>query len=120
MFTGLVGAGGGLLIVPALNILGGLTMAVAVGTSLLVIAMKSFAGFGGYLFSVQLDWPVVLAFTATAIAGSFIGSAVAGKVSETALRKGFGVFVLVIGSFVIFQEAPQLVSLFSGGGPGTA
>ncbi|WP_136708887.1 sulfite exporter TauE/SafE family protein [Agromyces sp. H66] len=113
--TGLVGAGGGFLIVPALNLLGGLPMAVAVGTSLLVIAMKSFAGLGGYLFSVQLDWPVVLAFTALAIAGSFIGSALAGKVPETALRKGFGIFVLVVGGFVIFQEAPALVALFSGG-----
>ncbi|WP_448006846.1 sulfite exporter TauE/SafE family protein [Agromyces bauzanensis] len=112
--TGLVGAGGGFLIVPALNLLGGLPMAVAVGTSLLVIAMKSFAGLGGYLFSVQLDWPVVLAFTATAIAGSFIGSALAGKVPETALRRGFGIFVLVVGAFVIFQEAPELVELLSG------
>ncbi|GAA4371007.1 sulfite exporter TauE/SafE family protein [Agromyces bauzanensis] len=113
--TGLVGAGGGFLIVPALNLLGGLPMAVAVGTSLLVIAMKSFAGLSGYLLSVQLDWPVVLAFTAIAIAGSFIGSALAGKVPETALRKGFGIFVLVVGGFVIFQEAPALVALFSGG-----
>jgi uncharacterized protein len=111
--TGLVGAGGGFLIVPALNLLGGLPMAVAVGTSLLVIAMKSFAGLSGYLLSVQIDWPVVLAFTATAIAGSFIGSALAGKIPETALRKGFGVFVLVVGGFVIYQEAPGLVALFS-------
>lgn len=113
--TGLVGAGGGFLIVPALNLLGGIPMAIAVGTSLLIIAMKSFAGLAGYLLSVQIDWPVVLAFTATAIAGSFIGSALAGKIPETALRKGFGIFVLVVGGFVIFQEAPALVALFSGG-----
>ncbi|MGR0220072.1 sulfite exporter TauE/SafE family protein [Agromyces sp. ZXT2-6] len=112
--TGLVGAGGGFLIVPALNLLGGLPMAVAVGTSLLVIAMKSFAGLGGYLLSVQLDWPVVLAFTAIAVAGSFVGSALAGRIPETALRKGFGIFVLVVGAFVIVQEAPQLVALISG------
>lgn len=112
--TGLVGAGGGFLIVPALNLLGGLPMAVAVGTSLLVIAMKSFAGLGGYLFSVQLDWPVVLAFTAIAVAGSFLGAALAGRIPETALRKGFGVFVLVVGGFVIVQEAPQLVALVTG------
>jgi uncharacterized membrane protein YfcA len=111
--TGLVGAGGGFLIVPALNLLGGLPMAVAVGTSLLVIAMKSFAGLGGYLLSVQLDWPVVLAFTAIAVAGSFVGSALAGRIPETALRKGFGIFVLVVGAFVIVQEAPQLVALLS-------
>lgn len=107
--TGLVGAGGGFLVVPALNLLGGLPMAVAVGTSLLVIAMKSFAGLGGYLFSVQLHWPVVLAFTATAVAGSFVGVALAGRVPERALRRGFGVFVLVMGAFVLVQEVPPLL-----------
>jgi len=110
--TGLVGAGGGFLIVPALNLLGGLPMAIAVGTSLLVIAMKSFAGLGGYLFSVQLNWPIVLAFTATAIAGSFAGVALAGRIPERALRKGFGVFVLVMGAFVLIQEVPALLSSF--------
>ncbi|WP_206680358.1 TSUP family transporter [Flaviflexus huanghaiensis] len=108
--TGLVGAGGGFLIVPALNILGGLPMAIAVGTSLLVIAMKSFAGLGGYLLSVSLNWPLILAFTGVAIAGSFAGSAVAGRVPERALRKGFGVFVLVMGVFVLIQEVPPLLS----------
>lgn len=111
--TGLVGAGGGFLIVPALNLLGGLPMAIAVGTSLLVIAMKSFAGLGGYLFSVQLNWPIVLAFTATAIAGSFAGAALAGRIPERALRKGFGVFVLVMGAFVLIQEVPALLSSFA-------
>ena len=106
--TGLVGAGGGFLIVPALNLLGGLPMAIAFGTSLLVITMKSFAGLSGYLFSVQLNWPIVLAFTATAIAGSFAGVALAGRVPERALRKGFGIFVLVMGAFVLVQELPPL------------
>ena len=108
--TGLVGAGGGFLIVPALNLLAGLPMAIAVGTSLLVITMKSFAGLGGYLLSVQLDWPVVLAFTATAIGGSFAGVALAGRVPERALRKGFGIFVLVMGVFVLVQELPPLLA----------
>jgi uncharacterized membrane protein YfcA len=110
--TGLVGAGGGFLIVPALVLLGGLPMAIAVGTSLLVIAMKSFAGLGGYLFSVSLDWPIVLAVTAVAIAGSFIGSSLAGVVPEKALRKGFGWFVLAMGAFVLAQELPPLVASF--------
>lgn len=112
--TGLVGAGGGFLIVPALNLLGGLPMAIAVGTSLLVITMKSVAGLGGYLFSVQLNWPIVLAFTATAIAGSFAGVALAGRVPERALRKGFGIFVLVMGAFVLIQELPPLIASFAG------
>lgn len=96
--------------VPALNLLGGLTMVVAVGTSLIVIAMKSFAGLSGYLFSVQLQWPVVLAFTAVAVVGSFIGSAISSRLPEAALRKGFGIFVLVMGVFVLLQEIPALLS----------
>lgn len=107
--TGLVGAGGGFLVVPALNLLGGLPMAIAVSTSLLVIAMKSFAGFGGYLFSTHINWPIVLAFTAVATAGSFVGVALVGRIPERALRRGFGVFVLVMGAFVLFQEVPSLL-----------
>lgn len=106
--TGLVGAGGGFLIVPALNLLGGLPMAVAVGTSLLVITMKSFAGLGGYLLSVSLDWPLLAAFTGTAIAASFLGVSLAGRLPERALRTGFGIFVLIMGIFVLAQELPAL------------
>ncbi|WES63455.1 sulfite exporter TauE/SafE family protein [Microbacter sp. GSS18] len=109
LVTGLVGAGGGFLIVPALVLLGGLPMALAVGTSLLVIAMKSFAGLGGYLFTVELDWPIVLAVTAAAIIGSFAGSRLVGVVPENALRKGFGWFVLVMGAFILVQEVPPII-----------
>ncbi len=112
--TGLVGAGGGFLIVPALNLLGGLPMAVAVGTSLLVMSMKSFAGLAGYLFSVQIQWPVVLAFTAVAVVGSFIGSALAGRIPGASLRKGFGFFVLAMGAIVLVQEV-RVLSLVAGG-----
>lgn len=66
--------------VPALNLLGGLPMVIAVATSLLVIVMKSFAGLAGYLFSVQLDWPIVLGFTGVAIVGSLLGVKLAGLV----------------------------------------
>jgi uncharacterized protein len=114
--TGLVGAGGGFLIVPALNFLGGLPMAVAVGTSLLVIVMNSSAGFAGYLFSVSLNWPIVLAFTAAAIAGSFVGAKLAGMVPERALRKGFGFFVLAMGAFVLTQEIPRFIATLGAGG----
>lgn len=113
--TGLVGAGGGFLIVPALNILAGLPMAVAVGTSLLVIVMNSSAGFAGYLFSASLNWPIVLGFTAAAIAGSFLGAKLAGIVPERALRKGFGFFVLAMGAFVLIQEIPRLIASFGVG-----
>lgn len=104
LVTGIVGAGGGFLVVPALVLLGGLPMSVAVGTSLLVIAMKSFAGLAGYLTTVQLDWPLVLAVTAVAVAGSFVGARLAGVIPEHTLRKGFGVFVLAMAVFVLAQE----------------
>lgn len=104
--TGLVGAGGGFLVVPALVLLGGLPMSVAVGTSLLVIAMKSFAGLAGYLSSVELPWGLVLSVTAAAVVGSVIGGRLAGKVPEARLRQAFGWFVLVMGGFVLVQQGP--------------
>lgn len=115
LVTGLVGAGGGFLVVPALVLLGGLSMPVAVGTSLVVIAMKSFAGLGGYLTSVSLDWALVGAVTAAAVVGSVIGARLAGKVPEAALRKGFGIFVLAMGVFVLVQELPGAGGLIVAG-----
>lgn len=102
--TGLVGAGGGFLVVPALVLLGGLRMDTAVGTSLVVISLKSFAGLAGHLGHVDLDWPVVLAVTGTAIAGSFVGGALAGKIPPAVLRRGFGVFIIVMSVVVFARE----------------
>lgn len=113
--TGLVGAGGGFLVVPALTLLGGLPMATAVGTSLVVIGVKSFAGLSGYLLSVQFNWVLILVFTAVAILGSVIGSHAAGRVKEESLRKGFGYFVFIMGIIVLAQEAPNLFRLATGG-----
>ncbi len=104
--TGLVGAGGGFLVVPALALLGGLPMTVAVGTSLVVIAMKSFAGLAGYLATVHVDWKLAVMVTVAAMVGSLIGGRVAGRIPETVLRKGFGWFVLVMGGFVLAQQLP--------------
>ena len=106
LVTGLVGAGGGFLVVPALALLGGLPMSVAVGTSLVVIAMKSFAGLAGYLTTVQLNWGVTLGVAAAAIIGTLAGSKLAGRIPEAALRKAFGWFVLAMGTFVLIQQAP--------------
>jgi uncharacterized protein len=101
-----MGDGGGFLVVPALALLGGPAMPVAIGTSLIVIALKSFAGLGGYLTSVSPDWGLVGAVTAAAIVGSMLGSRLAGRIPETALREGFGIFVLVMGVFVLVQALP--------------
>ncbi len=101
LITGLVGAGGGFLVVPALVLLGGLSMPAAVGTSLLVISLKSGAALAGYLHSVAIDWPLTLSVTALAVAGSLIGARLAGRADPGALRRGFGWFVIVMGLGVL-------------------
>jgi len=109
LVTGLVGAGGGFLVVPALALLGGLPMPVAVGTSLLVIAMKSFAGLAGYLSSTQVHWGLAAAVTAAAIAGSLAGARLAGHIREDLLRRAFGWFVVAMGAVVLTQQLPTSV-----------
>ncbi|WP_406065872.1 sulfite exporter TauE/SafE family protein [Micromonospora sp. NBC_00860] len=106
LVTGLVGAGGGFLVVPALALLGGLPMPVAVGTSLVVIAMKSFAGLAGYLSSVNIDWNLAAAVTLAAVAGSVAGGRLAGRIPADVLRKSFGWFVVVMGVLVLVQQLP--------------
>ncbi|MGC4890913.1 sulfite exporter TauE/SafE family protein [Micromonospora sp. DT227] len=111
LVTGLVGAGGGFLVVPALALLGGLPMPVAVGTSLVVIAMKSFAGLAGYLSSVQIDWALAAAVTVAAIVGSLLGGRLAGRIPEHVLRLSFGWFVVAMGGFVLARQLPPLAGL---------
>jgi len=110
LVTGLVGAGGGFLVVPALALLGGLPMPVAVGTSLVVIAMKSFAGLAGYLDSVTINWGLATAVTLAAIAGSLLGAKLAGRIPADILRKTFGWFVVAMGLFVLIQQLPARLS----------
>ncbi len=103
--TGLVGAGGGFLIVPALVLLVGLGMKEAVGTSLIIIAIKSLIGFVGDLGSGQLiDWNFLLLFTAFSMLGMFIGIYLTQFIKAQALKKVFGWFVLVMGIFIILKE----------------
>ena len=104
LLTGLVGAGGGFLVVPALAVLGGLPMPVAVGTSLIVISMNSFAGLGGYLSSVQIDWAAALAVATAAAIGALVGARLTAMVNPDLLRKAFGWFVLAMSSVIVSQE----------------
>lgn len=106
LVTGMVGAGGGFLVVSALALLGGLPMPVAAGTSLVVIAMKSFAGLAGFLSSVSIDWSLAAAVTTAAVAGSLAGARLAGRVPEVVLRRTFGGFVVVAGVFILVQQVP--------------
>lgn len=107
MITGMVGAGGGFLVVPALVVLGGLPMRAAIGTSLLVIAMKSMAGFAGYVSHVPIDWALALPVTAAAVIGSFAGAGLGKRVSGQTLRVGFGWFVVVMALYMIGQQLPE-------------
>jgi len=111
LVTGLVGAGGGFLVVPALALLGGLPMPIAVGTSLVVIAMKSFAGFAGYLSSVSIDWRIAGMVTAAAVVGALVGARLTALVNPDSLRKAFGWFVLVMSSVILAEEVHPAVGI---------
>jgi uncharacterized membrane protein YfcA len=105
VLTGLVGAGGGFLIVPALVILSKMSMKMAVGTSLLIIAAKSLIGFiGDVKFGGAIDWPYLLVFTSMSIVGIFIGMIFAEKINPAKLKKGFGWFILVMGIYILITE----------------
>ena len=103
--TGLVGAGGGFLVVPALVLLGGMEMHKAIGTSLLVIALKSFAAFAGHVAHVSIDFQMTLVVTLGAVVGSLIGAALSRLVSGQALQKVFGGFVLMMAAYIVGREA---------------
>lgn len=102
--TGLVGAGGGFLIIPALVKLSKLSMKKAVGTSLLIIAAKSLFGFVGDVTRLEIDWQLLIIITALAIVGIFVGNALSKKIPGHKLKTGFGWFVLVMGVYILGKE----------------
>jgi uncharacterized membrane protein YfcA len=104
MLTGLVGAGGGFLIIPALVIFSKLSMKQAIGTSLLIFAAKSLIGFTGDLGQQAMDWQLLISVTILAIIGIFTGNKLGKKISANSLKKGFGWFVLVMGIYIIIKE----------------
>ena len=104
VLTGLVGAGGGFLIIPALVLFSKLPMKQAVGTSLLIIAAKSLIGFTGDLSQYEMDWTLLGVVTALAIVGIFIGNRLSRSVDGEKLKKAFGWFVLVMGIYILIKE----------------
>lgn len=104
ILTGLVGAGGGFLIIPALVILSKLPMKQAVGTSLVIIAAKSLIGFFGESPETQIDYIFLLKISAFAISGIFIGTTLSKKIDGAKLKPAFGWFVLVMGIYIIIKE----------------
>ncbi len=115
IITGLVGVGGGFLIVPALVLLGGLSMHKAVGTSLLIIALKSFSGFVKYLDvlageSLRLDWEILAIVSALGIAGTVAGGQIANRMPQDALKKGFALFLIVMGIYILARSLPAVLA----------
>jgi uncharacterized membrane protein YfcA len=104
LLTGLVGAGGGFLIIPALVLFSKLPMKKAVGTSLLIIAAKSLFGFLGDLSHYHLDWALLGIVTTLAIGGTFVGNHLSRSMDGDKLKKGFGWFVLAMGVYILIKE----------------
>ncbi|PVW12827.1 sulfite exporter TauE/SafE family protein [Marixanthomonas spongiae] len=102
--TGIVGAGGGFLIIPALVLFAKLPMKKAVATSLLIIAIKSLIGFIGDVQNLNIDWLFLLVFSGLSIVGIFIGIWLNNFIDGKKLKKGFGWFVLVMGVYIIYKE----------------
>lgn len=109
VFTGIVGIGGGFLVVPALVVLVGLPMKNAIGTSLAVIAMNASAGLAGYAGHVDPPWAVMAGFAAAASIGMAAGTSLVGLVPAAALRRAFAVFLVLVGTSILFQNRHVLV-----------
>lgn len=107
--TGFVGAGGGFLIIPALVLLAGLEMKIAVGTSLIIIALKSIIGFGGDLIGgFQTDWIFVFYVMIATLVGVLVGNFLSRKFTGEQLKKYFGIMVLVIGFYIVTEQIINL------------
>jgi uncharacterized membrane protein YfcA len=109
--TGLVGVGGGFVVVPALNLLGRLPIRSAVGTSLLVIAMQSFAALAGYFTHVDINMHLIGIVTGAAVIGSLVGGLLSHRIGSAVLRRAFGVFVIGIACYLLYRElTPNLIA----------
>lgn len=104
LLTGLVGAGGGFLIIPALVLLTGLPMKIATGTSLFIIGFNSLFGFMGDVINLSINWNFLFLITGLAIAGIFIGNWLTAKIHGRHLRKSFGWLTLVMGCWILVKE----------------
>ncbi|MBP0021691.1 MAG: sulfite exporter TauE/SafE family protein [Cyanobacteria bacterium SBLK] len=104
ILTGFVGVGGGFAIIPALVLLGNIPMKEAIGTSLIIIALKSVTGFLGYVDRIALDWTLMLFFTIAASLGTIAGAYLTPNIEAKHLQKGFGYFVLAVAVLVLVKH----------------
>lgn len=114
VLTGVVGVGGGFLIIPALVLLGGLPMELAVGTSLAIIALNSVTGLLKHAQQLtgegsSLNWHLITLFSVIGIAGSVLGARLGAGLSAVSLRRGFAVFLIAMGAYVLSMNAPKLL-----------
>lgn len=109
LLTGVLGVGGGFLIVPALVMLVGMPMHHAVGTSLVVIAMNSLAGFMGHLSGMTLDLPLIGTFIAAGVVGTFAGARLGKHLDAALLRKAFALFVIGLAVLLLYDNLPQIL-----------
>ncbi|MDP2794894.1 MAG: sulfite exporter TauE/SafE family protein [Sulfurisoma sp.] len=109
VLTGLVGVGGGFLIVPSLVLLSGIPIRQAIGTSLAIVAAKSYAGFAGYMSAVPIDYALMGSFTAVTVVSSLVGTRIARRLPGELLKRGFAWFLVVVASYILLK------SVFPGG-----
>jgi uncharacterized membrane protein YfcA len=108
LLTGILGVGGGFLVVPALVMLVGLPVQIAIGTSLIIIAMNSVAGLLGHIGSDSVDWTITLVFTAAGLLGTFSGMKLSRHLSSSKLQKAFSVFVIGLAIFLLIDNLSKL------------
>jgi len=108
LLTGVLGVGGGFLVVPALVMLVGLPIQVAVGTSLVVIAMNSGAGFIGHAGSGAFDLVMALVFISAGLAGTFTGAKLSSRMSSSKLQTAFAWFVIALALFLLYDNLPKI------------
>jgi uncharacterized membrane protein YfcA len=104
ILIGLIGAGGGFLIIPALLKIAKLPMKKAIGTSLLIITINSLIGFTGDVQNMEIDWTFLITFTTFSVIGIFIGLYIQHYINEKHLKKIFGIFVLIMSFFILYKE----------------
>jgi len=104
VLTGLLGAGGGFIIVPALVMFARLTIKQAVGTSLIIITFNSLIGFSSDLSILEIEWDFLMLFTALSISGIFVGTYISNYVRESTLKTNFARFMIVMAVVIIFKE----------------
>jgi hypothetical protein len=107
--TGLFGVGGGFVIVPALTLALGLPMSIAVGTSLLIIALNSASALAARAGSAHFDWAVIVPFTLAAMAGTVVGRRIADRLPNATLNRAFAVLLLLVAAFVGIHNAVALL-----------